>query len=236
MSTQHAKPHHSKLVHTRNQSLLRHAKEAGTHTQDRQPHLNAARDTLAVVVFLFVCAPSADLLPQHVWHKRPKPLQVSCLFQQSVTPKHHLTRAAQWLSTQRTRKTLSPVRSQTGSGMSAVHSRHGATATILLLSAAAAAVCVVPGHRAPAQVLVCMSAVPSVSLSLSFSRSIILADTHRSSQSWFLVLLPPPTAPFTTLNTTPTISIRNISCSRPPKNGMGMIGMMRKPPKPKPPP
>jgi hypothetical protein len=46
----------------------------------------------------------------------------------------------------------------------------------------------------------------------SVSKLLVLLQAVTSHQSWFLVLLPPPTAPFTTLNTTPTISIRNISC------------------------
>lgn len=43
-----------------------------------------------------------------------------------------------------------------------------------------------------------------------------LTSRHASHQSWFFLLellLPLPRAPFTTLNTTDTISIRNISCS-----------------------
>lgn len=59
---------------------------------------------------------------------------------------------------------------------------------------------------------------------------------HRSSQSRLLGLLLPLTALLTTLNTTDTIRNRNIICSRPPKKGIGMIGMILKPPKPKPPP
>jgi hypothetical protein len=127
-----------------------HAKEAGTHTQDRQPHSAAARSKLCC--FLGLGAPINSLLPQRVWHKCLMPFEVTCVFQQSVTPTHS-ARAAQWLSTH----------TQSGpqqSGMNTVHSRPSAAATVAVAAVAAAAVCDVPGHRALAQVSVCMSAVP----------------------------------------------------------------------------